>query len=331
MAIFGKQAAYQALCLAAAAWAVTVIPEKYNKEAGTALGLISSLGALLVCAKYQAPVNERGMFCGNPSMMGCLIAALLPMCPAPIIPIAIIAIFLTESSVSLGVLVVTVGAWALAKRPKLVPYSVLAGAGVLSIGWKQQGPALFVDSGRFDLWGLVYRNWDATANQWFGWGPGTVFVKVPALQQKVNPHVTELFLWLHNDWLQILVESGYFGLISALIVYSRVLWKSWDRPEVFAALCGFGVMGVFNYPLRLPVHALCVVMLVFLAEKKERAPVKQQTEQDCFSSTTTPWISQSQRLQACIDLSKSYMPLPARFSFARSLQSLCRRLRRVFR
>lgn len=76
---------------------------------------------------------------------------------------------------------------------------------------------------------------------------------------------------LHNDWLQILFELGFVGLVLSMGVFLGLLWRARRHPEVFALVCGLGVMGLGYHPLRhivTQVLVVCVIRTVYLPRRE---------------------------------------------------------------
>lgn len=58
------------------------------------------------------------------------------------------------------------------------------------------------------------------------------------------------FFWLHNDWLQVLFELGWVGLLLSVSVFLLGVWKARKYPAVFATLMTFGGIAIIQMPLR---------------------------------------------------------------------------------
>lgn len=173
------------------------------------------------------------------------------------------------------------------RTPKLaLAGAVLAAAGILGYGAWAYAPRATVDVARTrqqlerhidgeaidvrtqlskDTWAM------SVQRPWFGWGPGSFEVVFPRFQGAYlrgpdgRPRVRVEFA--HNDWLQLLAETGRLGSLIFLIPLAVTAWRGWRRagPAGRAGLGGCGLIalhGWIDFPLHAPaVLALWVVML----------------------------------------------------------------------
>lgn len=232
--------------------------------------------------QWSETAFHRVGFAGNASMSGCLIAALTPIA------------FKRATYVPLQMLVIILAAWAVLLTGTTQPVILLAGvllvlawyaftwsgklavvglvAGILAFGYSLSDDDFFRTNNRLVNWQYLFAWWKAQTN-WL-WGvrgePGMILFE--QLQIKIVEwagvdlrSMSGTYFWMHSDWLEILFQYGFIGLALALALGARVL--SWARhePTLVAALLGYGGMMLANYPLRLPVHVICLVLLVWLA------------------------------------------------------------------
>lgn len=218
---------------------------------------------------------------GNPSMIGCLIVATLPFLMGIIqkeswiyfcMSAAGIAIYFTQASVPIGLFIFTLAAWKLsADMFKLQP--VLEAVPFLTVlcfilGFFKVGHPLFFTSGRTHTWAMAWHWWIGEAPHVFGTGLGTTQILMPLIQAHVEPHTTNWWLWLHNDWFQVLFELGWVGLTFTIPAWFYLLFKAKDRPVLFSSLSAFSAMALFNYPLRMPIHCFCLLLVCCLIMAK---------------------------------------------------------------
>lgn len=178
--------------------------------------------------------------------------------------LGVFAILLTPSSMGfLGLLAAIFGL--------MIPFmglrSILVTAGLLALTLWLFGP--LIDPDMFHM-ATRYPVWEEAALfQWrqgiwstlCGLGLGSFKVLGhPLVAQHIRPGRT--WLWLHNDWLQIIFELGIVGFALFLLFYIRTLIRSWDRPYLVAGLVSFGAAMVGNYPLHMAVFALLGAWMV---------------------------------------------------------------------
>lgn len=109
---------------------------------------------------------------------------------------------------------------------------------------------------------------------WFGFGPGTFRAIFPPYQLRTNGAVTGEWRFLHNDYLQTLLEFGRFAVVPFTVFFGGIavaLW-SWRRargawlprqraliPLVVIALSSVAVHSVVDFPLQIASIQLYVV------------------------------------------------------------------------
>lgn len=224
--------------------------------------------------RSQGILDSLGMI-SNPSHMVCVLALLAPMFrlkeDGKVMPGAIAfewALFMNIllAQAALPCLVLMVGALAYHSHQKnwlavevLSPIFAL----VLGVAWWIFPHA---DNGRFKVWGFMMRFWHERASHWFGFGLGTQELFAPAVQNAHNFMKGSWFIWMHNDWLQILFELGIVGL-------ALWAWVAWDilrdaykqkSSAVFASLVSLCFMMCFNFPLHQPESVFFGLLLVSL-------------------------------------------------------------------
>lgn len=123
-------------------------------------------------------------------------------------------------------------------------------------GYLTQKEMLFNSSGRLGVWALTMKFWWNEGSIWFGQGAGTFQIYGPAIQmaEAVRLGVKDVdipgFFWMHNDWLQVLFETGVIGFGLVLSLYLNALWRLRNTPAVWASLITFGAMAFIQMPLR---------------------------------------------------------------------------------
>ena len=278
---------FQLMKYSAATFGTTIVgllvlahfPTRFERAVNWMLVLVYSLSVWRTW--YQFPLYDaynRGSFSGNASMNGSLIAALFPMVlrffPANrdkilLSLLTLSTVVITGASVPLGVLFVVtlmlVMERAMEEDEKVLLYLALPVA-VGLVGF-YQWDNLIEDTGRFNNWDIILNWWEARASWSFGTGIGTGFGLFPNAQALYYGfgNKFQVFLFMHNDWLQILFETGYVGLLSVVATFFWLLCKAYSNPYLLASLAGFGAMAMVNYPLQLGIHAICLFAVVWLA------------------------------------------------------------------
>lgn len=290
----GHNAAYSVLSfLAIGLWA-SKVNEIWARRTFVIAALAMSL-MVLVQAALGHDVAHRAEWFGNPSMVGCFIACVIPfMIQKPVdvfdslfmlvmTAISVIAMAYLDASVPWLVLIAECLAFMVSagRRHLLTPQAITFGFTVLLallVGYKfVAGTEFASDTGRFAAWRFAIQHWmDAPITvKLFGFGLGSMQAIFPQWQAKGGFSPNNYFLWLHNDWLQTLVELGIAGLIGLLIAFLRALAGSWLRGNDsdhrwVSSLAGVAVFGFLNYPLRMPIPAMFVGFLLFAALRDAR-------------------------------------------------------------
>jgi hypothetical protein len=270
----GTDAAYSLAVVVVLAWGVynaTRLADVVAKGLGLLHGitLVSILGPWLFTFKPSLGIM------GNPSMSGCLLVMTYPFVSVWIgerlwtwvgLPtLSVIALFSVQASVPIGMAAVGMGVFALTISPVWAAWA----GGVLGIGLLLQGPKeLFSSTGRFEFWWDTLSFWWHRGNHLFGFGLGS-FPKLSALNGFTLGHPS--FHWMHNDWAQLLFETGYVGLASVLVAFGFVMSRAWGRPILFASLACYASGAFFNFFAHSALTAFVGCALVGLTYAKPAA------------------------------------------------------------
>lgn len=128
---------------------------------------------------------------------------------------------------------------------------------IASVGYWMQKEVLFNSSGRTSIWKMSWEFWRQNFTALFGAGMGTYLVWGPSIQ--VNNALTHgakegtvitSFPTMHNDWFQILFETGVIGLVLAIAVWAFALFKARHKPAIFTSLVVFGATAFIQMNLR---------------------------------------------------------------------------------
>lgn len=117
-------------------------------------------------------------------------------------------------------------------------------------------------NGRLEIWQLAWnffrsRPWNEQA---LGLGLGSCRTLLPRLTIEQGGDMTkmQIFFTLHNDWGQLLFETGWIGLLLAIVSYVRLFLKARRRNQ--AVLLGFGAAMLGNPVL----HFLPTALILFV-------------------------------------------------------------------
>lgn len=232
--------------------------------------------------------NTCGGFLGNPSMSMSFTVCLLPVVMKEctkggkifMASIVAIAVLLSKSSVALGVLSILFLFQAISW---CWPFIFLAPA-VLAIGMKTLGSDFLSSGLRFEMWSLFMKIWANNPANWlWGMGYGTFGVfsrniqhdiddpvngpivkKLFGLSESISGHEANWWVWLHNDWLEIVFVLGAVGMVLALATYASSICGYYRRKEwaPMQSLLLFGVMMGANYPFHISIPCLFGAWLV---------------------------------------------------------------------
>lgn len=269
-------AAFTVECVGGASWVLACI---------WSIGTLSTLW--LPSHGMLSPPNN-GMWFGNPSMGASLLAICLPFvwmgyshlkwyATVGLAPLTwlltLLAIYRTGASVPWGVLGIVSAAflvsWSVKKWRTLIPIAALAVMMVL-LGHHLLGKDFWDQNGRFEIWRMGWDWFRAHTPIALGAGFSSSQIMLPIEQVLTNHYHGEYFLWLHNDWLQLAIEGGYVGMACVFLALFRLVRVSFRYPSLFAGLMGFCALALFNYPLRMPIHSMCLLLIAASAEALTR-------------------------------------------------------------
>lgn len=195
------------------------------------------------------------------------------------------------SKTSSGVLGVGVGIasffWSRNGLKKVYLYIATGFAAIVAgVGYLMQKGQLFEGSGRYLVWQHSIEFWNSQVYNLnapyiphsIGAGLGSFFMYGPTLQMeesiKNGWNSLDIFFWLHNDWLQVLFETGYIGVLLTIIMFAMAVYKSRHIPTVFASLLTYGAISFIQMPLRHAIFAFFGLFLIaqaFSASKESAA------------------------------------------------------------
>jgi hypothetical protein len=131
-------------------------------------------------------------------------------------------------------------------------------------------PNLFGDSQRILLFKRFIPEWWNNYNIYIGSGIGSFPYVSINLQDKLHWWNDGIFLWMHSDWGQLLIEGGIVGLALSIALFVDVFRRLYKSTIHVSSLCGFSAAMVFNYPMRyVMVFVLCYLILIAYTPKIE--------------------------------------------------------------
>lgn len=185
-------------------------------------------------------------------------------------------IYLHQSSIPYAALVAGVATLAACVLVQVYGWSrvlpvVLIGVvlAIMAGGYFDKDWFTFYETPRFKYWPLFMRWWWENSPHWLGSGTGTFRHMGPIIQYRSQQGIGEWWIWIHNDWLQVLFETGYIGVLSALSLLLTAIMRAYRscRFELVAALVALVVVSAGNYPLRLAEFSFLVMLLLAAAMK----------------------------------------------------------------
>lgn len=279
-----------------AGFLLVLVPMLYSRLSRDSLMYLGGLLSCLFCVVSTLRVLWEYLFygcgvvnsCGgalrNPSMNSAFIAVTLPLMAKYLTfeafvffaPLAFLAIIVSKSSIGLGILFLS--ALIYAGYTKRYRYLLIAPA-VAACGWLSLGQReLFSFGDREKTWAffiesLVINPRNPIKAWTAGVGMGTYQAFSKILQDALSYKPGHWWAFMHNDWLQILIEVGGIGLILSLAVFIISLFRLHKDGLSHEALSLvlFGVMMFFNYPLHVGVTALFAAWIAAVALYKEES------------------------------------------------------------
>jgi len=225
--------------------------KKWWKYAFIGIGTLESIFIL---------VRPLGGFLQAPSFDSAFVAAIFPILPWQIMPLALLAIIWAKGTTAFTILAAQLIAYIFIKRD----YKAMLAAGLVAclfpIAYFTQGASILDSNGRIAAWRRFFAWWNTQDVAWFGTGNGTFAWLGPCIDNTVNGKCSIIhsgaFVQMHNDWLQILFETGFVGLFLAVILYLITLHQSRTSPKLFTTWAGFAAFAMTYHPLRFMITGL---------------------------------------------------------------------------
>ncbi len=188
----------------------------------------------------------------NTSLQGCFIAITAPFVWEvrwrgifkifPVLPmLAVWSTASTTAYLALGVIAaMTLFSWNW-------PWAIFTFFGVLGTGSLAHNRALVGINWdcRVGFWRTAFDWWGEHANRFFGAGLGSEHFRLDQLIHFSDGHVYQM----HNQWLSILFNQGFFGLSSAVLLAAFALHQSRHDKPLFRALVALYLVAYAQFPL----------------------------------------------------------------------------------
>lgn len=218
----------------------------------------ASLNASMIAVMYPVLLAERSLLHKHFLV---LIKVLLP----------IVAVLCTDSTVGIVAMIFSLTVYLLTSFrlsvKQLIPIGLVLPI-IVILNFEKIGiTEFFNSSGRVYVWKLVGGYFLKFVNPIVGMGQGAAFYTVPALQKSVYHQTNDsFFAWLHNEWLQVLVEQGAVGFALAVTAFSACIYYAWKSKAswLFTSLATLGLVACVNYPARALVPAFISFALIVM-------------------------------------------------------------------
>lgn len=222
--------------------------------------------------------NSCGGPLRNPSLNSGMMTVILPIAAAalpsiihwPLAACVCATILIGKSSVGIGMFSLYLAFQFVSKKTwpilLLIPFLFAFGAHF----WGSR--ELFSFGDRDVMWKFFMTMWAHNPRQWiFGTGFGTFGIFSRLSQDHFEMRPQYWWIWLHNDWLQGIFETGIVGAALMVGVFLQALYRLFKKgmtPEA-RALGLFGVTMGCNFPLHIGLPCAFVAWLTYLGLLRE--------------------------------------------------------------
>lgn len=201
----------------------------------------------------------------NTSLNAAFLVALLPLAPGLLVTGLVTAVTLfTQHGSSAYVLLAGVLVW------RFRAWGLAGVTLALALKWRAFY-SMAVDHYRADFLKMCLRAFWEHGDHWLGWGFGSFEALGPLIQQMNGYTMPQNGIWLslHNDWAQLLLEGGFVGLAIGAWLFADSIYRLWRADGRWYALFLLGVLGFGYFPLQVPMIALYGTWLIVQAQTKE--------------------------------------------------------------
>jgi len=298
---FERSAAYSAFAFLLFTALCLLASRKQFLYLAHSLGVLCIVNSVAIIVQYcvtDTPARLVNGIMGASSMSACIVAMTYPflcfkpersevawllkfkkdwlflLCMVFYIVTPVIAIFITKSSMAVGILAVVLFTYFCVeyKKPKIG----LAICGVIAGISYAFDPLVFdqLHSGvRVIVWKMVAEWWVVQDLKTIilGTGAGAGEIHITNIQY-LNGHreTGGWFLWLHSDWLQMIFEYGILGLAVYLNAFFFAVKTAWKNVYLLPALLGVAACALGNYPVRIAPDAFITLAIVVMCFRLTR-------------------------------------------------------------
>lgn len=141
------------------------------------------------------------------------------------------------------------------------------------ISWRLANAGSLLE-GRLDYWQASLHM--ITERPWLGWGYGTW----PEVYLQFLVRDTGLVVnHAHSDWLEYFAEGGLLPTLALVALFARSVWLA-SRHLWFLGVPAVLLQAMADYPLRLPILLLVMVLLYVAAEFAEQLPTHREAREN---------------------------------------------------
>lgn len=255
--------------------------EKARSRLIQLLALICFADSIIVLVEWAIGQDEfiRGGFFFNASMNSCMISGLLPFfmhdrtiskLPTLRVILPLLAVIASGSTGGYGAFILSVGLYYFfnKKISKKEFGLILIGLIALTIfAYFYLGSnRIITTSGRYAVWKDTFFFWKKFANHFVGFGQGSSMHITPVVQKLFQQDSHQLFLWMHNEWYQVLFEQGIIGFVLWFFMYINIIIKTFLTNEKYitVSIAVFGFICLFNYPFRMAIPGMIMAAIIYL-------------------------------------------------------------------
>jgi hypothetical protein len=201
----------------------------------------------------------------NPSTNAAMIVLCLPYCRKWWMWLVTLCVVAQQQGATAWLMFAAISLVTLARHSTktVISLSVMTGLGLALLTWHVR-PSFFLFFDRWDEYQLAARFWWENINPWIGAGLGTFQVLGPAMQKWDGRAVTEVWMSLHSDILQLVFETGVIGAgLAAWLVIDSLFRTDGKTRLAMIAACLFGL---FYFPMQIPLVAFFLILIVVRAQ-----------------------------------------------------------------